>query len=359
MINLEEHVKTIINWAEQERKQSIGKKDPPQPGSLNMRPVVEKCLEMKKHEDIIDELISEFGYRTVADAFGIARRQYYYKFDEYTIDPEMFESDVNPFDYNDKFWLYKAYCRWCGYWPALISAKSMNVLKEYEKRVRHCHGEFFTLTVKRLHLTSAVILTLLNRDDHIHEHWDEGGSVNENYPYVVDSSEYTMTDAEFQMMHDQFQAKQIKALILDLLDNPKDVKPEFIREYTLCKTRSVTDEGWGPDVFVLSKDERAEIIHKLINVIGTEAVANCFSQMDLHDAGVDLGIDTNDKVLEYEYDYLRNADCRENGYAIFGEDLFKPLYRPSVNTEKYLLSTLELKKIEVGWGNNGLLSRCR
>ena len=353
MRHFEEMVKEIKDWAELDRTQFAEAKEQPQSWPWHKHPVVDTYVNAHPYQERIDELIAEYGYRAVADAFGIARRQYFYKFDEYTVEPESFDSDENPFDLNGKYWLYQAYCRWCGYWPALISTKNMNILKEYEDRVRHCHGEFFTLTVKRLHLSSAVRITLSKWDDNIHERWDEAGSVNENYSYAVDSSEYTMTDADFHSMHDQYQAKQIKALVLELLEHG-EVKPEFIRAYTLCKTRSVTEDGWGPDVFVLSKADRAEIIQKLTEFIGAEEVAKCISRLDLDDAGVDLGIDADEKAPEYEYYYLRNADCRENGFAIYGEDLLKPLFCPDVNIEKYLLPTLELEKIENGSVENGI-----
>ena len=42
----------------------------------------------------IDSLVSEYGYRNVADAFGIKTKQFYLNFDEYTTDAESFESDM-------------------------------------------------------------------------------------------------------------------------------------------------------------------------------------------------------------------------------------------------------------------------
>ena len=42
----------------------------------------------------IDSLVSEYGYRKVADAFGIKTKQFYLNFDEYTTDAESFESDM-------------------------------------------------------------------------------------------------------------------------------------------------------------------------------------------------------------------------------------------------------------------------
>ena len=117
----------------------------------------EPATPSKDFIDKIESLISEYGFHKVANAFNINTKVYCFTFDEYTTDAESFELDEDVLgDEEDEFYTYKAYCRWRPYWPLLISEKSMNMIKEYENRVRKCHGEFFMLTQRVLNLPTAI-----------------------------------------------------------------------------------------------------------------------------------------------------------------------------------------------------------
>ena len=94
----------------------------------------EPATPSKDFIDKIESLISEYGFHKVANAFNINTKVYCFTFDEYTTDAESFELDEDVLgDEEDEFYTYKAYCRWRPYWPLLISEKSMNMIKEYEK----------------------------------------------------------------------------------------------------------------------------------------------------------------------------------------------------------------------------------
>ena len=272
----------------------------------------------------IESMISEYGYNKVAEAFHILTTRYCLTFDEYTTDDEAFElnEDIS-LDEEDEFYTYKAYCRWRPYWPLLIPANHMRDIKEYESRVRACHGKFFTLTRQALRLPAAIFNQLWN--------WESDGFDWNDYDYyhdLFDMSWFSMTDAEFAQMHAKYQRGRIKAIVLELIENSKEMPLDAIKAYTFCQTRSVTPDGWGPDVYVLSESDRADIIQALSDKAGGE-VANLF-----------------DKDSKNDSYYLWGTDDRSDAFGICFEDRdhYHPSYRPDVDTEKYLLPVFPVNR---------------
>lgn len=295
----------------------------------------EAAAEIRK---TIRELVKKYGFRNTANAFGITLKQFAFEFNEYTTDKRYFESDNDLSDAVNLDYVYEAYCRLAPCWPTLITTKTMNQIKEYTDRVRHCHGEFFTLTRKRLMLDWAVYYALYD-DEKNFDWWDDSDEL------FVETEELKMTDAEFEQMQAIVQGRMMKSLILDLIESNNAFSLDAIKAYTLCQTRSVTEEGWGPDVYVLSKDDRAEIIKALANKIGTKATADLFGAFELNTACVDLGVQPS-QIDHYEYYYLRVDDDRDNGFSIFGDNCSEIIYRPNVDIEKYLLPESNLREID-------------
>ena len=287
------------------------------------------CEPATPSKDFIDEiesLISEYGFHKVANAFNINTKVYCLTFDEYTTDAESFELDEDVLgDEEDEFYTYKAYCRWRPYWPLLISEKSMNMIKEYENRVRKCHGEFFMLTKRVLNLPTAIFNRLGEWEKDCFD-WND-----DDCQYMIETSEFTMTDAELEMSHAKYQSSHIKAIVLELINRSAELPLDAIKAYTLCKTRSVTPEGWGSDIYVLSESDRSEIIQALSNRVGCEMVADLF-----------------DKDSDMNFYYLRGTDLREDAFGICFDkgDNIETLYRPQVDIERYLLSAFPVDRFE-------------
>ncbi len=273
----------------------------------------------------IDSLVSEYGYRNVADAFGIKTKQFYLNFDEYTTDAESFESDEDGFPDEDcELFVYKAYCRWRPYWPVLISSSSMNSIKDHQSHVRHCHGEFFKLTKKKLNLAVAVLNQLWE--------WEKDGFswTDEDCLHLIETHEFIMTDADFEQMHAKFQGSRIKSIVLELINSSHELSLDAIKAYTLCLTRSVTPDGWGSDIYVLSESDRAEIIRALAAKAGAEVGKILFDHADI-----------------YHPFYLWGTDERLCAFGIFIDEedsVVKPSYRPNVDIVKYLLPEFALKQ---------------
>ena len=274
----------------------------------------------------VDTLVSEYGYPKVADSFSITTKPYCLTFDEYTTDAESFElyEDITGNE-EDEFYTYKAYCRWRPYWPLLISSKSMNIIKKYENRVRKCHGEFFMLTKRVLNLPTAIFNRLGEWEKDIFD-WND-----EKNQYLIDTSEFSMTDAELEMSHAKYQSSRIKAIVLELINRSAELPLDAIKTYTLCKTRNVTPEGWGSDIYVLSESDRSEIIQALSNRVGGEKMADLF-----------------DKDSDMNSYYLRGTDLREDAFGICFDkgDNIETLYRPKVDLEKYLLPAFPVNRCE-------------
>lgn len=268
--------------------------------------------------DKIESLISEYGFHKVANAFNINTKQYFLTFDEYTTDAESFElyEDV-VCDDNDEFYTYQAYCRWRPYWPLLISEKNMNTIKEYENRVRKCHGEFFMLTKRVLRLPVAIFNRLGEWEKDCFD-WND-----DDCQYMIETSEFPMTDAELVQSHAKYQRSYIKAIVLEMIKTSQELPLDAIKAYTLCKTRSVTSDGWGSDTYVLSESDKAKIMQVLSDKVGGEVVANL--------------LDKNKKFNSY---YLWGTDKREEAFGIcFDKGANKePMYQPEVDIDKYLLS---------------------
>ena len=292
--------------------------------------------------DKIESLISEYGFHKVANAFNINTKAYCFTFDEYTTDAESFELDEDVLgDEEDELYIYKAYCRWRPYWPLLISEKSMNMLKEYENRIRKCHGKFFTLTKQVLNLPTAILNELGEwekdwfdwNDDDCQYMIEMSETIwnNDYCQYMIETSEFTMTDAELEQCHAKYQSNRIKAIVLELINRSAELPLDAIKAYTLCKTRSVTPEGWGPDIYVLSESDRSEIIQALSNRVGCEMVADLF-----------------DKDSDMNFYYLRGTYLREDAFGICFDkgDNIETLYRPKVDIEKYLLSAFPVDRFE-------------
>lgn len=149
--------------------------------------------------------------------------------------------------------------------------------------------------------------------------------------YMIETSEFTMTDAELEMSHAKYQSSRIKAIVLELINRSAELPLDAIKAYTLCKTRSVTPEGWGSDIYVLSESDRSEIIQALSNRVGCEMVADLF-----------------DKDSDMNFYYLRGTDLREDAFGICFDkgDNIETLYRPQVDIERYLLSAFPVDRFE-------------
>ena len=293
------------------------------------------AAEMRKS---VRELVEKYGFRNTANAFGIHLKQFAFEFDEYTTDKRYFESDKDISDAVMLDYVYDAYCRLAPCWPILVTTNTMNQIKEYSDRVRYCHGDFFTLTRKRLMLDWAVYYAL-NDNENNFDWWDDS---EESF---VETEELKMTDAEFEQMQTIVQGRMLKSLIIDLIESNNALSLEAIKAYTLCQARSVTEEGWGPDVYVLSKDDRAEIIKALADKIGAKATADLFGAFELNAACVDLGVQPSQSD-HYNYYYLRVDDDRDNGFSIFGDNCSEIIYRPDVDIAKYLLPESNLREID-------------
>ena len=125
-------------------------------------------------------------------------------------------------------------------------------------------------------------------------------------------------------------AAALTACTLEELPQTMD-NPDAIKTYTLCKTRNVTPEGWGSDIYVLSESDRSEIIQALSNRVGGEKMANLF-----------------DKDSDMNSYYLRGTDLREDAFGICFDkgDNIETLYRPKVDIEKYLLPAFPVNRCE-------------
>ena len=207
----------------------------------------------------------------------------------------------------------------------LISEKSMNMIKEYENRVRKCHGEFFMLTKRVLNLPTAIFNRWGEWEKDCFD-WND-----DDCQYMIETSEFTMTDAELEQCHAKYQSSHIKAIVLELINRSAELPLDAIKAYTLCKTRSVTPEGWGSDIYVLSESDRSEIIQALSNRVGCEMVADLF-----------------DKDSDMNFYYLRGTDLRKDAFGICFDkgDNIETLYRPQVDIERYLLSAFPVDRFE-------------
>jgi hypothetical protein len=149
--------------------------------------------------------------------------------------------------------------------------------------------------------------------------------------YMIETSEFPMTDAGLVQSHAKYQRSSIKTIVLDMIKNSQELPLDAIKAYILCKTRSVTPDGWGPDTYVLSESDRSEIIQALSNRVGCEMVADLF-----------------DKDSDMNFYYLIGTDLREDAFGICFDkgDNIETLYRPKVDIEKYLLSAFPVDRFE-------------
>ena len=153
----------------------------------------------------------------------------------------------------------------------------------------------------------------------------------------METQTFSITDADFEQMHAKTQSSHIKAITLELIENSQELPLEAIKAYTLCQTRSVTSDGWGPDIYVLSESDREEIMRALVEKAGADVAEKLFEPADTYHPFYLWGIDDRSK---------------ETFGIFFNEkDIVTPSYRPNVDIEKYLLPEFPLKREDNMWSD--------
>lgn len=287
-------------------------------------------------KDSVASLVSQYGYRRVADAFGVGIGQYLYEFYEYGKWERVFEFDDDFLMGNiDKLNIYKVYCRWRPWCPVLVSKSHMMKLKEYQQNVKQDEGDMFTLEVCHTEL-----LPIIFRKG---QYWGEMKKhricVDFRPSHTEKWTKYSLNEKEFERLHVQYQSEKLKLLALEGIEKYHGDDWTWLKDYVLCHAQYESKFGKTMDVYVLSKAERAQIIGRLVDVIGREKTVKLFGAQELALAEIDLGTSVNEDSAEYQYYYLWRVGDRSHVFAILDDEsgeYFLPAAQIGIDMKAYL-----------------------